>query len=196
MIRIFFDVSTNLMFVGLSENENLIDTSHRVSNQNHAKYLVDRIDNLLIRNQYTINDVDEIIVGVGPGSYTGIRIAVTVAKTLGYAKNILVKTISSLYFLSSDYEDKVCAMIDARRGFVFAQIHENEKIILKDTYISLEELTLNDDYKEAQSVLINEETYKVNINKILKLSNEVKDIHDLVPNYLRKTQAENELKND
>lgn len=196
MIRIFFDVSTNLMFVGLSENENLIDTSHRVSNQDHAKYLVDRIDNLLIRNQYTINDVDEIIVGVGPGSYTGIRIAVTVAKTLGYAKNILVKTISSLYFLSSDYEDKVCAMIDARRGFVFAQIHENEKIILKDTYISLEELTLNDDYKEAQSVLINEETYKVNINKILKLSNEVNDIHDLVPNYLRKTQAENELKND
>lgn len=193
MTRLIFDSSTNLMYVGLGKDNELIDHTIRVARQDHAKYLVDRIDSLLKRNNLELSDVDEIIVGVGPGSYTGIRISVTVAKMLGYAKKINVKQISSLYFLTSGYENNVCAMIDARRGYVFAQIFNQNDILLDDTYIELEILSKDKLYKNATHVLINDNNYKINLKNIINQAKPVSNIHNLVPNYLRKTEAENNL---
>ena len=64
----------------------MIDYSIRMGKKDHAKHIVDRIAQVLERKHLTLEQIDEIIVGSGPGSYTGIRISVMVAKMLGYAK--------------------------------------------------------------------------------------------------------------
>lgn len=189
--RLLFDVSTSVMFVGYAKDDELSDFSIRIAKRDHAKYLVDRIDQVIQRNNITLDDIDEIIIGIGPGSYTGLRIAVMVGKMLSYTKNIPLRTISSLYFMTSGYEEKVAALIDARRGFVFSEVHNKDEILLKDGYRYLDDLSSIDVYKGSKTVFIDDRNFLVSAKRIYEKSVEVDNVHDLVPNYLRKTEAEN-----
>jgi tRNA threonylcarbamoyladenosine biosynthesis protein TsaB len=178
------------MFVGFSKDEILTDFSIRIARRDHAKYLVDRIDQVLKRNRVKLENLDEIIIGIGPGSYTGLRIAVMVGKMLAYTKNIPLRTVSSLYFMTSGYEGKVAALIDARRGFVFSEIHHQDHIYLEDGYRDLKDLFSLEAYKNAEIVYIDDRSFLVSPKRIVEKSVLVEDIHNLVPNYLRKTEAE------
>jgi tRNA threonylcarbamoyladenosine biosynthesis protein TsaB len=179
------DTATNLLVVGLkNDDKNIIRT--RLGKNDNAAYLVNEIEVLLNEENIKLENLDKIIVGIGPGSYTGNRVAVVVAKTLAYSKNIKLEQISSLIFLSSGYEN-ITAAIDARRGFYFANNHSFGKSISGDNYISLDNLKENKDY-----IILNENTIKVDLDIIINNSEEVKDVFLLEPNYLRKTEAENE----
>lgn len=191
MKTIIFDVSTQVMYVGYIKDGILVDFSIRIAIRDHAKYLVDRIDQVIKRNKLTIDDIDQMIVGKGPGSYTGIRVAVMVAKMFGFSKNMPIKTVSSLFFLTSGYEGKVAALIDARRGYVFSAVYENGKMILDEGYRRLVDLQQNDIYKQARTVFLDDRTYEVAAKPILEHAELVEDIHAFIPNYLRKTEAEN-----
>lgn len=190
MKRLFFDVSSNIMYVGYSKDDILVDFSIRFAMRDHAKYLVDRIDQMLKRNKLTLEDLDEIIIGIGPGSYTGLRIAVMVGKMLAYTKNVKLKTVSSLFFMTSGYEGKVAALMDARRGYVFSAVYENGKTLLEDGYRKFTDLSENPLYQKARTIFIDDKSYEVNIKLIAQRAVLVENIHDLVPNYLRKTEAE------
>jgi len=189
MKRLIFDVSTNVMFVGYVIDEMLVDFSIRIAQRDHAKYLVDRIDQVLKRNRQTLDSLDEIIIGVGPGSYTGVRIAVMVGKMLAYAKAVRLKTVSSLFFMTSGYEGKV-AMIDARRGYVFSAVYENGKTLLEEGYRKVSDLALDPIYQQAQTVFIDDRSYEINPKGIIDQAVLVTNIHDLEPNYMRITEAE------
>lgn len=193
MRTLFFDVSTNVMYVGLAKDDILIDYSIRFATKDHAKYLVDRIDQVLKRNKLRLDQIDELIIGYGPGSYTGIRIAVVVGKMLAYAKAVKLRTVSSLLFMTSGYEGRVAALIDARRGYVFSAVYENGKTILEDDYRKLSDLKEDSMYVKAQTVFIDERSFLVNPKRLREKSVEVTDVHGLVPNYLRKTEAENNV---
>ena len=109
---------------------------------------------------------------------------------LAYSKNIPLRTVSSLFFMTSGYDGKVAALIDARRGFVFSEIHEKNNIILEDGYRDLKDLFQLDAYKNATTVFIDDRSFMVSPKHIIEKSVLVENIHDLVPNYLRKTEAE------
>ncbi len=190
MKTLFFDVSTTVMYIGYSRDHKLIDFSIRIAKRDHAKYLVDRIEHLLMRNKTTINDIDQIIIGIGPGSYTGLRISVMVGKMLAYTKGIKLKTVSSLLFMTSGYKGRVAAMIDARRGFVFAAIFDSGKMITKQAYQKLSDLKQEKCYLDSKEILIDEHNYKIDHLVIAAKAVLVGDVHNLIPNYLRKTEAE------
>ena len=190
MRTLFFDVATNVMFVGLAKDDILIDSSIRIASRDHAKYLVDRIQQVLKRNRLTLAQIDEMIIGYGPGSYTGIRIAVVVGKMLAIQKHIKLKVISSLLFMTSGYEGNVCPLIDARRGHVFSMIHHQGEVLLPEGYRKLSDLQQDSLYLSSQTVFIDDRSFLIN-PKILRIKGEVvDDIHNLVPNYLRVTEAE------
>jgi tRNA threonylcarbamoyladenosine biosynthesis protein TsaB len=190
MKRLIFDVSTSVMYVGYTRNDEIKDFSIRLAKRDHAKYLVDRIDQLLKRNRISLDDIDEIIVGIGPGSYTGIRIAVMVAKMLAYTKNIPLKSISSLLFMTSGYKQRIAAMVDARRGNVFSAIYDKGEVILKDELRSLKEFSQLEAYKTAEAVFIDDFSYEIDPNIIINKAEIVENVHLLVPHYLRRTEAE------
>lgn len=178
------------MYVGLAENDVLQDFTIRVAKRDHAKYMVDRLDQILRRNNITIDVIDEIIVGIGPGSYTGIRIAVMVAKMIGFSRKINVKTVSSLFFMTSGYRGRIAAMIDARRGNVFSAVYDDGEVILEEALRSYQNLKNFFEAYKAEPVFIDEMHYEISISAIINRALLVTDIHALEPNYLRITEAE------
>lgn len=188
--QLFFDSSTNLLYIAIGNNGQLIEHTIRIGKQDHSKHIVDRINELLKRRDLTINHIDKIYVGKGPGSYTGIRSSVMVAKMLAYSKNIELYEISSLFFLSSGYPGLKAPMIDARNGNVFSAIYSDDEALLQDDLRnteSLKEIALN---YHAQPILLHDFHYEVDLMKIMNMAKKVKDIHGFIPNYARKTQAE------
>jgi tRNA threonylcarbamoyladenosine biosynthesis protein TsaB len=195
--RLVIDSATKYLYIALFDGIIEIGRFYEVGNNDHSVKLMTEIERLFNINNLKISDIDEIIIGIGPGSYTGLRIGVVVAKMFGWNNNILVKTISSLALIASSYngEKLIIPEIDARRGNSFLGLYINKGKRLE--LVKEEELTNLEDYKNSIGL-----EYKVvsngvpNILKILEsdLLISVKDIHGLNPNYLRITEAERNLK--
>ena len=154
-----------------------------------------------------LNDIDKIFVVNGPGSFTGIRVGVTVAKTIAWALKKDIISLSSLELMATTNTNKkyLVPMIDARRGNVFIGIYDKElNCIRKDKLINLTEFIsdLNDDYEFVSYDNIELPTLiKPNIDVLKIINKHINDKgvnpHNLNPNYLKLTEAEeNKLKND
>ncbi len=193
MKQLFIDSSTNVLYMAIGNRGFLMDYTIRIGKKDHSKHIVDRINELLKRRDLSIDDIKQIYVGKGPGSYTGIRSSVMVAKMLAYTKNIELFEVSSLYFLSSGYNMIKAPMIDARNGNVFCGIYSDDENLLHDGLRKTEDIRRIAQEYHAKPILLDDFHYEVNISNIIKMSKKVNDIHSFTPNYLRKTQAERNL---
>lgn len=196
--RLIIDSATKDLFVALYEGEsNLCDYFQR-GNNDHSVVLMPQIEKMMNDNRWKVKDIDEIIIGIGPGSYTGLRVGVVIAKMFGWNNDIPVRTISSLAMLASSSDIQyVIPEIDARRGNSFLGLYENSQSGLK--LVCAEELVNLNEYvdlkrKEYENIEV-VSVGKPNIIKILNsdLLETVEDIHSLNPNYLRLTEAERNL---
>lgn len=152
MKTLAIDTSTNILGVAILDKTELIGQKITRVNQDHSSRLMPAIVELMKDLNIEPQDLEKIIVAEGPGSYTGIRIGVTIAKSLAWALDIPVVGVSSLESLAYQAklrEGLICAFFDARRENVFAGIYRvtNGKVtsVKRDanlTFSDLEE-TLN-----------------------------------------------------
>ena len=163
----------------------------------HAERLHVFIESCVVEAGINFKDLVAIAVSQGPGSYTGLRIGVVVAKMFGWNNNIPVKTISSLALMASSVnrDTAILSEIDARRGNSFLGLFtlKNGELYVADE----EQLTNLEEYKatietEYEVVSIGEPNMEIILNSDLLTL--VEDIHSLNPNYLRLTEAERNLK--
>ena len=201
MISLFLDTCNKNIVIGLLEDNKLIDKTVYINDNNLSEKLLPSIKELLDKNNIKVNNLNRIYVSVGPGSFTGIRIGLTVAKVMAWSLKIDIIPISSLEAIASTDSDYnyICPMIDARRGYVYASLYDKElNNIIKDQYIKQEDFTnLLKDYKyEIVSYESNNKPI-VNIEKIVAKHVNDKSInpHKLNPIYLKLTEAE-EKRND
>lgn len=190
MYSLILDSSTKILYICLMNNNDIIFEKYLEGKNDHAKNIVSSVDDALKAANIASSQLDEIICGVGPGSYTGVRMAVTVCKMLAvFMKKPLYK-ISTLKLMSSGSSGITLATIDARRGNAFAQIIDinNNKVILYEALYSYLEL---DSYNIDSKV--KEDSFKVNPVYVLNNKELVNEPHLLVPNYLRDTEAERNL---
>ena len=189
------DTATKYIYLSLIMDDKEVESVYEVGQNNHSVTIMPYINEILLKHQLGLKDIDEVIVGVGPGSYTGVRIGVTVAKMIGYLNQIKVFQVSSLALMASHGEATyLCPLIDARRGNAFMAYFRQEEGRL--TYVKQDVLENVEVFQEGLS-----EAYQVItegqpvIEKILQsqLLEEVTDVHALVPNYLQKTEAERNL---
>ena len=156
------------------------------------------MDDGLKKSNLTLNSINNIFVVTGPGSFTGVRIGVTIGKTIAWSLNKKIIPISSLEFIATTTTNKnyVIPMIDARRGNAFAGIYTNTLVcVMNDTLISLEEL-LKD--KENNYELVSYDNIQgairpvTSVIKIINkhINDEGVNPHELKPNYLKLTEAE------
>jgi tRNA threonylcarbamoyladenosine biosynthesis protein TsaB len=97
----------------------------------HSQELLPELERLLEASGTTWEDVESVAVGVGPGTFTGLRIGVATARALGQALHVGLKPVSSLEALAAGVASDpaseprpVVSLIDARRGQVFAAMYE------------------------------------------------------------------------
>lgn len=161
MYKLFISTYSELITIGLFKDDQLIMQKDKESEKSHSIYLVPMIDEILKNNNITCQDLTEIIVVNGPGSFTGIRLGVTVAKTLAYTLNIPIKTISSIEAISSSIkeENKIITISDTKGKYL--GIFENNKLLNELIYLK------NKDYEEY----IKNYTYSVYEDSQLDLQN-------------------------
>lgn len=201
MISLFLDTCNKNIVIGLLEDNKLIDKTVYINDNNLSEKLLPSIKELLDKNNIKVNNLNRIYVSVGPGSFTGIRIGLTVAKVMSWSLKIDIIPISSLEAIASTDSDYnyICPMIDARRGYVYASLYDKElNNIIKDQYIKQEDFTnLLKDYKYEIVSYESDNKPILNIEKIVAKHVNDKSInpHKLNPIYLKLTEAE-EKRND
>lgn len=184
--------------VSIVEEENANDLSSKIF------YMIDQ---LFSDNDYEIKDINRVFVVSGPGSFTGIRIGMTIAKTMAWALKIDLIPISSLELLACIFgENKNLSLIDARHQCVYAGGYDsNLNVFFEDQYISSDELLKKfDNDSDIQFVSYDEialfQVQKPNIDylKIVKKheSDEVMNCHFVNPVYLKLTEAEEKKQNE
>ena len=190
MYSLILDSSTKVLYVSLVNDDKVVFEKYIEGKNDHAKNIVYEVNEALKSANIEAFNIDKFIVGYGPGSYTGVRMAVTVAKMMAiFAKNELY-TVSSLLLMASGEKGIVKATIDARRGNAFAAVYDilNDKVILEDGMYPYDKLNSFD------CISVNEENFKVDPIYLINKATKVLEPHLLVPNYLRETEAERNLK--
>ena len=191
MYSLILDSSTKKLYVCLVSDNKILFEKYIEGRNDHAKNIVSTIDEALKSASIDTDKLNEVIVGVGPGSYTGVRMAVAVAKMMAvFKKNIKLYTISTLMLMSSNKKGLVLSSIDARRGNCFGMIIDNDslKYVINEGLISYEELKNN-----KYDVEVTEENFAVDPIYVLNNKKLVLEPHLLVPNYLRDTEAERNI---
>lgn len=209
MICLFFDTSSDLLKVSLIKDDKIIFDKELHTKNDHSSYLVPTIDEAFKSNNIDFKELDEIIVGNGPGSFTGTRISIAVAKTYAFSFNIPVYMISSLEELIYDndgYDFYVPIIEEIKENLYFSIFDKNKKRVMDDTYSSTEYMYKKLEELDGKILLIslsNKEYEKydtvkasinaLNIMKNIDVNNEKVNPHLLKPNYIKKIEAEAKL---
>lgn len=197
MKYLFIDSATPNLVVALIIDGELKYLYNEKADKNMSIDIMPVINEAFIKSCIKPNQLTKIFAVNGPGSFTGIRVGLTVAKTMAWSLKIPVVPISSLEVIASGtpYKENM-AVIDARRGYVYAgEYDETLNNISKDTYIALD--MLKTDYRYiSYDDIANSIRPKIDILKVVKKHQNDEGInpHKLNPNYLKNTEAEEKRK--
>lgn len=104
MKTLFIDTHFRDLIIILFDNKKIVDKFEFINIITHSTKLIPTIQEILNKNNLMPSDINEIIVVNGPGSFTGVRLGVTVAKTMAYLLNIPIKPVSSLQILATQVD--------------------------------------------------------------------------------------------
>jgi len=205
---LYIDTSSSFLYSAITEDDKVISEVKEEYGQSLSEVALPKIVEMFNKNNLSPKDVDKIFVVNGPGSFTGIRIGVTIAKVYAWGLNIPITTISSLEAMAISSEKQInhIPIINARRGYVYGAIYNKDlKPILKQQHIKLEELIKKAEDLDKYEYISNDEfdldikleSYNPNISKIISHYKDKESVnpHSVNPEYLKKTAAE-ESKND
>ncbi|MCK1977627.1 tRNA (adenosine(37)-N6)-threonylcarbamoyltransferase complex dimerization subunit type 1 TsaB [Jeotgalicoccus huakuii] len=202
MISLLIDTSNQALSVALNRDGKLVAEINTNFKKTHSETLLENINKLLNIGDIKKQDIDRVIVARGPGSYTGIRIAATVAKMLAKGLNIPLYSVSSLFVLAASerIEGPVTALIDARRESVFTATYDFKnsevKIVNEPEY-----KTFIDD-KASTYFLNGDEKRSIHISEFVDVGPRIacveqynnmlreEDVDAFTPDYLRISEAE------
>ena len=210
-----FDTSSKALSLAILEDKQVLAETTINIKKNHSITLMPAIDFLMASLDWTPKDLDRIVVAEGPGSYTGLRIAVATAKTLAHTLNIELVGMSSLLALVPyQQEGLFVPLMDARRNNVYAGFYENAKPVMPEAHLSFErvielikgasQVTFVGEvvpFVEQIQAHLPRTNYKETLPNAANLAllawdKEAASLHDFVPNYLKRVEAEeNWLKN-
>ncbi len=172
MKTLFISTYNEIITIGLLKDGKLIIKKEAISNRDHSIYTVPLIEEVLNEENLKPKDLNEILVINGPGSFTGVRLGITVAKTLAYTLNIPIKCLSSIEALSVSEpgSNKIVAVSDSKGKYY--GIFTNNKL-LEINYLSDDDFDLiqnKPEYKDYQFL----ESKNLDLEKIYKYSKNIK----------------------
>lgn len=208
MTIFYIDTSSKYLYTGIVCDNNLLNEKKVCLDKDLSIYTVDVVNKMFDEVNIKPCDIDKIIVVNGPGSFTGIRIGVTLAKIFAWSLKKDITVISSLEAMAKSIKtDKlIVPIINARREACYTAIYDGNRIVKDEEYLKIEKLKLilmglGKDYVFVSNDKFSFETEKYDPD-ILNIVNSFKDKesinpHLVNPNYLKLTEAEeNKMKED
>lgn len=203
MRSLYIDTSSSFLYAAIIEEEKVLAECKKRFDHDLSKEALPEIIKLFETARLDPKQIEKIIVVNGPGSFTGIRIGITIAKVYAWSLNIPITTITSLEAMAVSAKEKKVhiPMIDARRGYVFTGIYDEEnRCLFSPKHIKLETI-LKEVEKFSDYVIITndeiegipcQEIYEPNILKIVNFfqNKECISPHAVNPDYLKLTEAE------
>ena len=161
------ETGTDICSVALSEDGSLVSLRESSEDRNHAQNLALFVEEMFRGSSTDMDDLDAVAVSMGPGSYTGLRIGVSLAKGICYALNkplIAVGSLDSMLRCAlQDIEEDVlpdvsadavlAPMIDARRMEVYTQIFDQAAVPLSEVRAVVVDKDTFDQYKDREFVI-------------------------------------------
>lgn len=204
MKALFINTSTKKLTIAIVINDKIQYSYDEYNTEDLSTDLMPIIEKAFKKVSMKPKDIDTIFVTNGPGSFTGIRIGLTVAKIMAWSLKIKVIPVSSLELMATIKTDKeyIAPLIDARRNYVFAGLYDkNLNPIINDSYILLDEFKKEVSNKEVLYISHDKFDFEITEPKydILKMIDKHKNDdginpHKLNPNYLKNTEAEEKFK--
>ena len=195
MITLCMDTSQSFLVLALIQDDVLLDGIQETCWKRQSEELFPRLIQLLESHQLTSDDIDQIVITVGPGSYTGVRIAMTVAKVIAAMREIPLFTLGSLQLVAGK-SPHVRVLMDARGHRAYHGIYDNGILQGNLEALDVDEIIANssqDEFVAGDCHLIGKEDFWGNLpQNFLDLKSEwqpVEQVHLLVPEYLKSADA-------
>ncbi len=201
MISLFIDTSSEDVSIAIVRDDKIL--SSRVKNipGKHSIYATSYLDDVLKESRIEKENIDNIMVVDGPGSFTGLRIGLTIAKVFAYLLDKEIICVSSLKSMAISVKHDYClSLIDARNNNYYLALYDkdNNDVIepvfdCLDRVLDLIEkynpLCVSDKNIEINGISVSR--VNIDILKVVKYYSNSKSInpHLVVPNYLKLPQA-------
>lgn len=136
-----FDTSTKHFSLAISDGEKFLATKNLINDRVLSSKIIPALDKLFDKAGISTKKIDAIAVGLGPGSFTSLRVGISTAKGLAHALDKPIIGIPSMDAVSMNVKrgdaDQVCAFFDAKRGLVYAAVYQclEEGIALVSDYL-------------------------------------------------------------
>jgi len=122
------DTSTEICSIGLIEDKTIIiEYTINSLQKKHSLFLVPTIKDILEKVNLKLNDINGIAISLGPGSFTGLRIGLGVAKGLAYANSlplIGIPTLKALAFPFKEIPHLICTILDAKKSEIYSAVFQ------------------------------------------------------------------------
>lgn len=206
MIELFLDTSTKYITLAIIKDNVQCYFFHDKVFEDLSIKIIPLIKQAFDECQLNAKDIDRIYVTNGPGSFTGIRIGLTIMKVMAWSLNIKIIPVSSLELMATTKVDTdyIIPYIDARRGNCFVAVYDTSlNNVIQDQFVNFETFIDNIEPSKTFKVVsyddVNHENHiypQIDIMKIINKHRYDKPInpHLVNPNYLKKTEAEENLK--
>ncbi|MEG0592587.1 MAG: tRNA (adenosine(37)-N6)-threonylcarbamoyltransferase complex dimerization subunit type 1 TsaB [Coprobacillus sp.] len=196
MTSLIMDTSNQYLMVALYEDGKCLESIQELGSKKQSENAIPYLASLLEKHHKELLDIDEMIITKGPGSYTGERVAMTIAKTLSVIAPIKIKAISSLKAYAG--MNKCVSVIDARSQKVFVGVFNEGKEIIKEQLVSIDEFnSFKKDYNDymvvGQCDVVAYPDKEVDLgNNLYELSKDeeaIDNVDALTPYYLKDVEA-------
>ena len=135
MVTILLDSSNTSLSVGVARDNVLLGYTSYEAWQSQSEYMVPELDKLLDKFDVKREEIKEVVIANGPGSYTGVRIALTIGKTIATVLGCKIYAISSLRCQKDGKNPSIC-VINARSGRSYFGVFEGDKVIVEDCILT------------------------------------------------------------
>lgn len=186
MYTLYLDTHMDKIILVIYQDEKIKLQKEVVASHNHSVSTIPLLVSALEEINLDIHDLNQIIVVNGPGSFTGVRLGVTIAKTLAYTLEIPIKVFSSLLIKAVSFDHSEVVILEREKNGVFlGKFSPDNKALADYTYLK------NSEY-EAIANLSYVEDVKVDYEKIIKFAKSLPSInpHAVNPLYVKKIEVE------
>lgn len=164
MLTLCMDTSHKYLALAIIKDNILLGSYNELCFKKQSENIFVELDNLFNKLNINIKDIDSICISKGPGSYTGVRIAMSIAKTMCSLKDIPLYTISTLRLYANN-KPNTLVILDARSNRAYNAIYDNNKVIIEDNVNELSNINIDNYNLIGDLSLFNKEDYYLNIGE-------------------------------